>query len=89
MTRDMQPPKFDEGNWVKVARSAVAASVVLSAVMVAILLMFDPPNQCPNWHLKNKYSTSLWAFLALWTTPLVVTVVSLPYAGPGSHAGRR
>jgi hypothetical protein len=69
----MQPPKFDEGNWAKVARFAVAAAVVLSTVMVAILLMFDPPNQCPNWHLKDKHSTSLWAFFALWTTPMVVT----------------
>jgi hypothetical protein len=31
MTRDTQLPKFDEGNWAKVARFAFAASVVLSA----------------------------------------------------------
>jgi hypothetical protein len=43
MTGDTQLPKFDADNWVKVARFAVAASVVLSAVTVAILLMFDPP----------------------------------------------
>jgi len=72
MTGDTQLPKFDAGNWVKVARFAVAASVVLSAVTVAILLMFDPPNQCPNWHLKNAASTSLWELLALWTAPLIV-----------------
>jgi hypothetical protein len=73
MTTDAQRRNFDEGNWVKVARFAVAASVVLSAVMAAILLMFDPPNQCPNWHLKDKNSISLWAFLAVWTTPLVLS----------------
>ena len=72
MTRDTQLPKFDAGNWVKVARFAVAASVVLSAVMVAILLMFDPPNECPNWHLKDAASTPLWALLAMWTTPMIV-----------------
>jgi hypothetical protein len=72
MTRDTQRLKFDGGNWVKVARFAVAASVVLSAAMVAILPMFDPPNQCPNWHLKDAASTSLWELLALWTTPLMV-----------------
>ena len=72
MTRDTQLPKFDAGNWVKVARFAVAASVVLSAVIVAILLMFDPPNECPNWHLKDAASTPLWALLAMWTTPMIV-----------------
>jgi len=64
MTRDTQLPKFDAGHWVKVARFAVAASAFLLAVTVAILLMFDPPNQCPNWHLKDTHSTSLWTALA-------------------------
>jgi hypothetical protein len=72
MTGDTHLPKFDAGGWVKVARLAVAASVVLSAVMAAILLIFDPPNQCPNWHLKDPASTSLWGLLALWTTPPIV-----------------
>ena len=72
MTRDTQLPKFDAGHWVKVARFAVAASAFLLAVTVAILLMFDPPNQCPNWHLKDRHSTSLWTALAVCTTPLVV-----------------
>jgi len=72
MTRDTQLPKFDAGHWVKVARFAVAASAFLLAVTVAILLMFDPPNQCPNWHLKDTHSTSLWTALAVCTTPLVV-----------------
>ena len=72
MTGDTQLPKFDAGNWVKVARFAVAASVVLSAVTVAILLMFDPPNQCPNWHLKDAQSTPLWLFFAGWTMPMIV-----------------
>ncbi len=70
MTENTQLPRFDEGNWVKVARLAVAASVVLSLVTVAILLMADPPNQCPNWHLKDAHSTSLWDEIALWTVPL-------------------
>jgi hypothetical protein len=72
MTGDTQLPKFDADGRVKVARFAVAASVVLSAVTAAILLMFDPPNQCPNWHLNDPASTSLWELLALWTTPAIV-----------------
>ena len=88
MIGDTQLPKFDADNWVKVARFAVAASVVLSAVTVAILLMFDPPNQCPNWHLKDAHSTPLWLFFAGWTMPMIVSAVSLPFAGIGSRGGR-
>jgi hypothetical protein len=70
MVEHTQLPKFDAGNWVKVARLAVAASVALSAVTVAILLMVDPPNQCPNWHLKNTHSTSLWENVVMFTVPI-------------------
>ncbi len=65
MTTDTQPPEFDAGNWVKMARCAVAASVVLSAVTVAILLIVDPPKQCPSW-------TPLWEMLAALTAPLLI-----------------
>jgi hypothetical protein len=70
MTEHTQPPKFDAGNWGQVARLAVAASVTLPAVTVAILLMADPPNQCPDWHLKNAHSTSLWQCVGMLTAPL-------------------
>jgi hypothetical protein len=70
MTKHTQLPKFDAGNWGQVARLAVAPSATLSAVTVAILLMADPPNQCPNWHLKNAHSTSLWQRVGMLTAPL-------------------
>jgi len=65
MTTDTQPPEFDAGNWVMIARFAVAAGVLLSAVTVAILLMVDPPKQCPGW-------TPLWEMLAVLSAPLLV-----------------
>jgi hypothetical protein len=65
-----QLPKFDAGNWVKLARLAVAASMALSAATVAMLLTTDPPNQCPDWHLKNAHSTSLWEDVLVLTVPL-------------------
>ncbi len=70
MTDHTQLPKFDDGNWVKVARLAVAASVVLSGLTVAILLMAEPPDQCPSWHLKKAHSTSLWEDVVMLTAPL-------------------
>jgi hypothetical protein len=70
MTEHAQLPKFDAGNWVKVARLAVAASVALFAVTIAILLLADPPNQCPNWRLKNARSTPLWDDVVIFTAPL-------------------
>jgi hypothetical protein len=60
-----QPPEFDAGSWVKMARFAVVAGVVLSTATVAILLMVDPPKQCPNW-------TPLWEMLAVLSAPLLV-----------------
>ena len=64
MTTNVQPPEFDAGNWVKMARFAVAAGVVLSATTVAILLIVDPPKQCPSW-------TPLWEMLAMLSAPLL------------------
>lgn len=88
MTEHTQLPKFDDGNWVKVARLAVAANVVLSGVTVAILLMAEPPDQCPSWHLKNAHSTSLWEDVVMLTAPLNIFVVSLPFSGTGSLEGQ-
>jgi len=71
MTGNKQSPRFDADNWVTVARLAVAASTVLSAVTVAILLMVDPPAQCPNWYIRNG-PESLWTLLVFWTAPMIV-----------------
>jgi hypothetical protein len=63
-----QPPEFDTGNWVKMARFAVAAGTLLSTITAVILLMVDPPKQCANWHLNDKHSTPLcemWAACVL------------------------
>jgi hypothetical protein len=65
-----QLPRFDGGKWVKVARLVVAASLVLSVATVAILLIADPPKQCPNWHLKNTNLSSLWEAFVMLTVPL-------------------
>jgi hypothetical protein len=70
MMRNKEFPRFDADKWVTVARLAVAASVVLTAVTVAILLMVDPPDQCPNWHIK-KSAQSLWTLLVFWTAPVI------------------
>src|SRR6266566_3636770 len=70
MTDHEQLPRFDAGNWVLVARLTVTASVALSVVTIAILVLADPPNQCPNWHLKNAHSTSLWHDVIILAAPL-------------------
>jgi len=62
---DTQPPEFNGGNWVNMARFAAAAGTVLSTVTAAILLMVDPPRQCPNWYLNDGHSSSLWG---MWAT---------------------
>ena len=71
MTRDQQLPVFDAGSWLKTARLAVAAIVVLSAVTVAVSLIVGPPRQYLNWHLKHLNGESLWALLAALTAPLL------------------
>ena len=72
MTMDMQPREFDGGNWVKMARFAAAAGTLLSTVTAAILLMVDPPKQCPNWHLNDGHSTSLWR---MWVTLVLLFLI--------------
>src|SRR5215472_460239 len=69
---DMQPREFDGGNWVKMARFAAAAGTLLSTVTAAILLMVDPPKQCPNWHLNDMHSTSLWG---MWATLVLLFLI--------------
>jgi len=64
MTTGTQPPEFDAGNWVKMARFAFAAGVFLSAVTVAILMMVGPPKRCLGW-------TPLWEMLAVLSAPLL------------------
>jgi hypothetical protein len=58
-------------------------------VTVAILLMADPPNQCPNWHLKNPHSTSLWQCVGMLTAPLNIFVTSLRSLEPVRRNGYR
>jgi hypothetical protein len=70
MIGDPQLPSFDGDNWVKVARIAVAASAALWIAMAVVLMLFAPPRQCPNWHLNDAHSTSLWQFLLFWGAPL-------------------
>jgi len=72
MTTGAQPPEFDAGNCVKMARFAVAAGTLLSTVTAAVLLTVDPPKQCPSWHLNDKHSTSLWG---LWVTFVLFSLV--------------
>ena len=73
MTIDKQPPEFDGGDWVKMARFAAAAGTLLSTVTAAILLMVDPPKQCPNWYLNDGHSTSLWG---MWATLVLLFLIS-------------
>jgi hypothetical protein len=61
---DTQPPEFGGGNWIKMAQFAAAAGMLLSTVTAAILLMLEPPKQCPNWYLNDGHSTSLWGMWA-------------------------
>jgi hypothetical protein len=55
----------------KVCRLAVTLALLLSATTAAVLLIFNPPTQCPGWHLRDGASTSLRVFLAGWTAPLL------------------
>jgi len=70
MTTGAQSPEFDAGNWVKMARFAVAAGAVLSAVTAAILLIVDPPKQCPSW--TPPRGNPLWE---IWATFVPVFLV--------------
>jgi hypothetical protein len=72
VTTDAQPPEFDTGNWVWMARFAAAAAMLLSIITAAILLMADPPKQCANWRLNDVHSTPLWE---LWVACVLVFLV--------------
>jgi len=54
------------------ARFAAAAGTLLSTATAAILLMVDPPKQCPNWHLNDGHSTSLWR---MWVTLVLLFLI--------------
>ena len=54
------PPTVLMKRWRRVAQFAVGASVVLAVAFAALLLFGEPPKQCPNWHLPNARSSSLW-----------------------------
>ena len=55
----------------KVCRLAITLALLLFATTAAVLLIFDPPKQCPAWRLslRDGASTSLWFLLAGWTAP--------------------
>jgi len=55
----------------KLARAAVLTALLLSAAAVAVLLFFDAPIACPDWHLRDSSLTSLWLLLAGWTAPIL------------------
>jgi len=55
----------------KVCRLAITLALLLSAATASVLLIFNPPKQCPGWHLRDGASTSLWLFLAGWTAPVL------------------
>ena len=60
------PPSLHAARWYRICRLAVACCVLLSVILVAVLLLVDPPRQCPGWHLPDRRSTSLWLPL-LWS----------------------
>lgn len=53
------------------ARTAILIALLVSAGTAAILLLSNPPPACPDWHLQNASSTSIWLMLASWTAPLI------------------
>jgi hypothetical protein len=61
--------------WHRLAQLAVAASVVLAVILVAVLLFVEPPKQCPNWHLPDYGLTSLWLPLLMFTVPLIAALI--------------
>ena len=66
-----RPPAggFTEDPWVKAARILAAISALLWLIMAGVLLLAEPPRQCPGWHLKNQNESSLWALLIAWGGP--------------------
>jgi hypothetical protein len=61
--------------WYRLARLAVTASVVQGAILVAVLLFVEPPQQCPNWHLPDKHLTPLWLPFFIFTVPLIAALI--------------
>ena len=55
----------------KLASAAILIALLLSAMTVVVLLLFDPPVACPGWHLRDSSLTSLWLLLAAWTAPIL------------------
>jgi len=68
---NMRFPNSAAGCPVNLARTAVASSAMLSLIMTATMLTFDPPDRCPQWHLPDASGTSLWLLLVLWTVPIM------------------
>ena len=62
-------------HWHRLARLAVAASVVLQVILVAVLLFVEPPKQCPNWLLPDKRLTPVWLPFFMFTVPLIAALV--------------
>src|SRR5216684_7638213 len=85
MVEHTQLPKFDAGNWVKVARLAVAASVALSAVTVAILLMVDPPISVQTGTSRTHTRLRCGRTSLCLRCPSIFFVVSWPFVGTGSR----
>src|SRR5215831_20903861 len=55
----------------KLARATFLIALLLSAMSVAVLLLFDAPVACHGWHLRDSSLTSLWLLLAGWTAPIL------------------
>ena len=68
MAGENPAPRFRTDPYVTAARFAVAASIVLSAGTVALLIVIEPPKQCLGWRIGNK--DSLWTLLCFWSVPL-------------------
>jgi len=62
-------------HWYRTVRMAVVTSVFLSVILVAVLLFFVPPKQCPQWHLPDQLSTSLWLPIFMLTVPVLVGLI--------------
>ncbi len=70
--RSSSEPTTSRGSqdtYFKVVLFGVAASAILSALMLAILLFVEPPKLCPNWHLPDKASTPLLQMFMVLTVP--------------------
>jgi len=67
---DPLPKSLYSDSWYHLARLAVAASVLLALTLAAVLLLVEPPQQCPDWRLPGKHSMPWWLFF-IWTAPLL------------------